>query len=257
MVVRNAYSGSYDSLTSETLTIVGLTSETSTTNVTIIKELSEEFLNSFYETIIDAGYSDATKNEDDYSITVLGFKFYVVIIKSGYYYIVNIYTETMNSTISLSTNSVWMAETSKKDYDYNIVVRGSNNFINITCGAYKSTTSEKKIITIAKAKNLITNEEAYYFSGYEIDSSSSGAKYIRNKNHNYNVLKNISFSTYYTESGLNTVSKLVCEPQLAYNGTYLIYSMLRGNSAVLSPGKYYKIGNEIYYNDRNYLFKVE
>lgn len=79
MVVRNAYSGSYSSLTSETLTIVGLTSETSTTNVTIVKELSTEFLNSVYETIVDAGYSDAVKNAEEYSITVLGFKFYVVV----------------------------------------------------------------------------------------------------------------------------------------------------------------------------------
>jgi len=251
MVVRNSYSGSYDSLTSETLTIKGLTSETSAINVTIIKELSAEFLNSVYETVMDAGYADAVKNEEEYSITVLGFKFYVVIVKSGYYYTVNVYTETKNSFFS---NSVYMAETNNKNYDYNIVVRGSNNFINITCGGYNNTTYEKKIITIAKAKNLITNEEAYYFSGYEIDSSNGG--HIINKNHNYNVL-DASLSTYYTQSGLNTVSKLVCEPQLAYNGTYLIYSMLRGNSAVLSPGKYYKIGNEIYFNDKNYLFKVE
>lgn len=103
MVVRNAYSGSYSSLTSETLTIVGLTSETSTTNVTIIKELSTEFLNSVYETIVDAGYSDAVKNEEEYSIRVLGFKFYVVVNTS---YSPYVYAEPINNNLVNNSYSI-------------------------------------------------------------------------------------------------------------------------------------------------------
>lgn len=81
----------------ESLTIKELTSETSTTNVTIIKELSAEFLNSVYETVIDAGYSDAVKNEEEYSITVLGFKFYVVVNTSYY---PCIYAEPLSSLLN-------------------------------------------------------------------------------------------------------------------------------------------------------------
>lgn len=63
-------------------------------------------------------------------------------------------------------------------------------------------------------------------------------------------------STYLSSIGLNTKSKFVCVPQLAYNNTILIYSMIQGNSAVFTSGKYYKIGTEIYYNENGYLYKV-
>lgn len=264
MVVRNAYSGSYSSLTSETLTIVGLTSETSTTNVTIVKELSTEFLNSVYETIVDAGYSVAVKNAEEYSITVLGFKFYVVV-NTNYYPCV--YCTPYGSSLYESRSIASKISNTQYDYMYNITVRGDSNFVYITYGSYSYYDEECGLFIIGKAKNLITEEDAYYFGKALYYNSSGYNAFIINKNHNYNYIFNsyTLLSEPYSNSGLNTKTKYVCEPQLAYNGTYLLYSMIRSNKEVFIQGNYYKIGNDIYYcakacresTSYSFLYKVE
>lgn len=274
MVVRNAYSGSYSSLTSKTLTIVGLTSETSTTNVTIIKELSIEFLNSVYETIVDAGYSDAVKNAEEYSITVLGFKFYVVV---GTNYTPNIYAEPISYVLPASTISIAKSiNNAQYDYMYNITVRGDSNMIVISYEGYDYYgVYEYTLFFIAKAKNLITGENGYFFGRKLYATSGSTTAYqnfLISKEHNYTYIHSTGSGTgngllvpSYINSGINTKNRYVCEPQLAYDGTYLIYSMIRGNKAIFSKGNYYKIGNDIYhcYNGNNdssdgvFLYKVE
>lgn len=265
MVVRNAYSGSYDSLTTETLTITGLTSETSTTNVSITKELSTEFLNSVYETIVDAGYSDAVKNEEEYSITVLGFKFYAVVNTSYYPYIYA--TPISNAIFDGNSTIAKKINNTKYDYMYNIIVRGDSNMIVISYEPYSYLETEYTLLFIAKAKNLMTGENAYYFGG-KMSTSSNSENFIINKEHNYSYYTNNHYNLLenprLSDTGLNTKSKYVCEPQLAWGGTFLIYSMIRGNDQIFTKGKYYKIGNDIYYchngrSDSNYpfLYKVE
>lgn len=222
MVVRNAYSGSYASLTSETLTIVGLTSETSTTNVTIIKELSEEFLNSVYETIVDAGYSDAVKNEDEYSIRVLGFKFYVVVNTS---YSPYVYAKPINNNLATSYSIAKKINNTQYDYMYNVTIRGDSNIIVISYEGYDYYgTREYTLFFIAKAKNLITGENGYFFGSNMYYSSSSAINYIINNEHNYNYIYGTGsyglLEPPHTNSGINIKNKYVCEPQLAYNGTY-------------------------------------
>lgn len=262
MVVRNDYIGSYNSLTSENITISGLTSETSTTNVSIIKELSTKFFDSVYETIIDAGYSDAVKNETEYSITVLGFKFYVVVDTSWY---PCIYATPIGSNISYTRNSIAKRiNNTQYDYMYNIIVRGDSNIITISYEPYDYYGEEEtRLFFIAKAKNLITGENAYYFGSEMKVSNSTYYSYIINKEHNYTYYYNSPtlLEDDYNYSGLNTKNKYVCAPMLAFYGTFLIYSMIRGNKAIFTKGKYYKIGNDIYYcNNSNYicpLYKVE
>lgn len=263
MVVRNDYIGSYNSLTYENITIRGLTSETSTTNVTISKELSTVFLNSVYETIVDAGYSDAVKNETEYSITVLGFKFYVVVDTSHY---PCIYATPISSNISSYNRSsiAKMINNTQYDYMYNIIVRGDSNMIVISYEPYDYYgEKEYTLFFIAKAKNLITGENAYYF-GHEMKvSGNTYYSYIINKEHNYTYYYSSQtlLEDDYNYSGLNTKNKYVCVPMLAFCGTFLIYSMIRGNKEIFTKGKYYKIGNDIYYcNNSNYicpLYKVE
>ena len=264
MVVRNAYSGSFESLTSETITITGLTSDTSTTNVSICPELSLTFLNSVYDTLVDGGYSDAVKNETEYSITVLGFKFYVVVNTSYY---PCIYCTPYDSAWYESGAIASKINNTQYDYMYNITVRGDSNFVYITYGSYSYYDEEIGLFVIGKAKNLITEEDAYYF-GKALRYSTSGENvFFINKNHNYKYIydKSTLLSERYNYSGLNTKTKYVCEPQLAYNGTYLIYSMIRGNNNLFTQGNYYKIGNDIYYcpkakyeySSNRYLFKVE
>lgn len=265
MVVRNAYSGSYDALTSQNLTINGLTSGTSTTNTSICPELSLTFLNSVYDTLVDAGYNDAVKNETEYSITVLGLKFYVVV-NTSYYPCV--YCTPYGSALYESQAIASKISTTQYDYMYNITVRGDSNFVYITYGSYSNYDKEYGLFVIAKAKNLITEEDAYYFGKALYYSTSGTNVFIINKNHNYKYISSsytLLCESYSGNAGLNTKTKYVCEPQLAYYGTYLIYSMIRGNNQIFTQGNYYKIGNDIYYCAKSYyensgycyLFKVE
>ena len=263
-VMRNTFSGELSaspnlSTSYKTHTITGLTSETSTTNVNYMNpEASLHFLNAMHKTLVDAGYGDAVKNETEYSITVLGFKFFVFIIGNSYIiphiYITgttNYFYSSSNGINNCSSNSTY------KELEYNITIRGDSNHVSIYYGSYNTPTEEHLLFSIAKGKNLITSSDIYMF-GKSISESSS--IFMREKNDLYNCFANNVSNPLnkYTEGnkGLNTNSKFVCVPQLAYYNTCLIYSMIQGNNAIFTPGKYYKIGNEIYYNEKGYLYKV-
>ncbi len=263
-VMRNTFSGTLSASTNistsyKTHTITGLTSETSTTNINYMNpEASIHFLNALHKTLVDAGYGDAIKNDDEYSITVLGFKFFVFIVGNNSIY-PHIYTTgttnqfVYNSAIYSINNPVQPF----KDLEYNIIIRGDSNHFSIYYGSYNNPTAEHPLFSIAKGKNLITSSDIYMF-GQGISNSSY--IYMREKNDLYNCFANSISNPMdkYTEGnkGLNTNSKFVCVPQLAYYNTCLIYSMIKGNSVVFTPYKYYKIGNEIYFNENGYLFKV-
>ncbi len=260
-VMRNTFSGELSaspnlSTSYKTHTITGLTSETSTTNVNYMNaEASLHFLNALHKTLVDAGYGDAVKNETEYSITVLGFKFFVFIIGSAHI-TPHIYTTgTTNSFANSNSNAI--NNSTYKKLEYNITIRGDSNHVSIYYGSYNNPTGEYFLFSIAKGKNLITSTDIYMFG-----QSISNYNYIfmREKDALYNCFANNVYNPLdkYIESnkGLNTNSKFVCVPQLAYYNTCLIYSMIQGNSAVFTSGKYYKIGNEIYYNENGYLYKV-
>lgn len=263
-VIRNTFTGTLSanpnlSASYQTYTITGLTSETSTTNVnTMNPEASLHFLNALYKTIVDAGYGDAIKNDGEYSITVLGFKFFVFIVGSSSL-TPCIYT-TGEAAMSFKVNSASNARINNSnspytELEYNITVRGDSNHISFYYGSYPYPMNEYYLFTIAKGKNLITSSDIYMFG----NSVSSGKFLIRERNNLYNYLYNSDnnpLDRFITEKGLNTNSKFVCVPQLAYNNTCLVYSMVQGNNAVFTSGKYYKIGNDIYYNENNYLYKV-
>lgn len=262
-VIRNTFTGTLSanpnlSASYQNYTITGLTSETSTTNVNAMNpEASLHFLNALYKTIVDAGYGDAIKNDGEYSITVLGFKFFVFIVGNGAL-IPFIYT-TGEGAISFKPNTtnarINNSNSPYTELEYNITVRGDSNHISFYYGSYHYPTSELPLFAIAKGKNLITSSDIYMFG----NSVSSGNFLIRERNNLYNYLYNSTnnpLDRFITEKGLNTNSKFVCVPQLAYNNTCLVYSMVQGNDAVFTSGKYYKIGNDIYYNENNYLYKV-
>lgn len=264
-VMRNTFSGTLSASTNISTsykkhTITGLTSETSTTNINYMNpEASIHFLNALYKTIVDAGYGDAIKNDDEYSITVIGFKFFVFIVGSNGIS-PNIYTTGTTSSFSSSGSDYinnYSSNSTKKELEYNITIRGDSNHISIYYGSYNNPTAEHSLFSIAKGKNLITSSDIYMF-GRNISNSSY--IYMREKNDLYNCFANSVSNPMdkYTEGnkGLNTNSKFVCVPQLAYYNTCLIYSMIKGNSVVFTINKYYKIGNEIYFNENGYLFKV-
>lgn len=258
-VIRNTFTGTLSASPALTTsyqshTITGLTSETSTTNVNYMNpEASLHFLNALYKIIVDAGYNDAIKNDDDYSITVLGFKLFVLINGTNKI-ATNIFTYGYNSSIC-NTNCININSLPYTELEYNITVRGDSNHISIYLGASDNPYGNLPLISIAKGKNLITSSDIYMFGR----SISSHPFLIREKNNLYNLIWNSTscpLDTYISYKGLNTNSKFVCVPQLANYNTCLIYSMIKGNSAVFTPDKYYKIGNDIYYNENNYLYKV-
>lgn len=263
-VMRNTFSGTLStspnlSTSYQTYTITGLTSEASTTSVSYMNpEASLHFLNSLYQTLVDAGYGDTIKDETEYSITVLGFKFFVIIAGNGALF-PYVYTYSNKNSFNMSNyggytinnynNSIY------SELEYNITIRGDSNHISIYYGSYSNPTSEYSLFSFSKGKNLITSSDIYMFG----NSVSSGTFVLREKTDLYTNFYNSStnpLDDYLSSKGLNTNSKFVCVPQLAYCNTCLIYSMIQGNSSVLTAGKYYKIGTEIYYNEGGYLYKV-
>ena len=267
-VVRKTFTGTLSASPSLTTSyqnycITGLTSETSTTILGYMNsEASLHFLNALYQTLIEAGYEDVIKNETDYSITVLEFKFFVFVSGTNTIYPC-IYTNGTANAFSNSFSGCQINENVSPytKLEYNITVRGDSNHVSIYYGSYPNPATDIRLLSIAKGKNLITSSDIYLF-GKSISSTNDNSGYalMREKDDLYNCFynKNATPLDLYTTTskGLNTSSKFVCVPQLAYYNTCLIYSMIHGNNTVFTSEKYYKIENEIYYNESGYLYKV-
>lgn len=272
-VIRESFSGIIDDVTTTTHTITGLTSETSSTSIIyVVPQASLHFLRSLYQALLAAGYDDTVMDETDYSITVLGFKFFVLCTyQSGYvtpsYGIYpNIFTHgsTSNLAIAAYASSGYGRYysicdlTTNKILDYNIVIKGDKNCVNISYGSYPYPNANNPLIFIAKAKHLITNEDMYFFTGYLYESQAYEycKKRYRKKNDLYNVLSladtngystSNSFLTYYDDIGYQTGSKFIVQPVLGNYGSILILSMIMCNDTYFSKGGYYKIGADLYY----------
>lgn len=260
-VIKNHFETTLsDDITLTTHTITGLTAEGSSTNVTnFCQDGTIYFLKSIYKSLTDAGYTDATINEEDYSITVLGFKFFVISISGNtppnlrlfpYIYVPG---SASRLDSSASNNNYLLNEFDKTTLSYNIIIRGDENCVQISYSSFSYPNSEVPLIFIAKAKNLITDKEAFcYFYIFE-KANSAQYIYFRDKDKLYNTVYNniysdmLYFPAFYGRTGNNTQSKFVCEPVLGNYGTYLIYSLLKCNSVNFEKGKYYKIGNDLYF----------
>jgi len=261
-VVRKTFTGTLsETPTGVTHTITGLTSESSTTNVAgTVTEATLHFLDALYQTLLDAGYSDTIKNENDYSVIVLGFKIFVICVQAGSRIYPKIYTcgnksgvypnSSTSSSASLAINSNTNPYT---NLSYNILVRGDTSHVSIYLGTFQKPNEDYVLYSVTKGIDLITSSDIYMYA-----SKISGTQYICKKDDIYTLIVNGSsvYNTTPSVSGLNTNSKFVCVPQLVYNNTILIPSMIQGNSAIFAANKYYKIGSEIYYNENGYLYKV-
>ena len=274
-VVKNTFTTTLsDNISPTNYIITGLTSATSTTSVSYMwEEASLYLLQSIYQTLVDAGYTDAVMDKTDYSITVLGFKFFVLSKSddSSFHSFPCVYCYGTSKNYSkYSVYSSYRKYYSLNDFtsagrtlSYNIIVRGDENCVQISYGSYMYPNSEVPIIFIAKAKNLITSEDAFCWTYYFDDSMNSDDThiYFRNKNELYNYFElNFygnsakGFDTYYPYTGLNSQYKMVCEPVLGYYGSFYIYSMIKCNNQYFEHGKYYKIGSDIYFC---YGYKLE
>ena len=267
-VVKNTFTTTLsDNISPTNYIITGLTSATSTTSVSYMwEEASLYLLQSIYQTLVDAGYTDAVMDKTDYSITVLGFKFFVLSKSDGssFHSFPCVYCYGTSKNYSkYSVYYDYKGYYSLNDFtsagrtlSYNIIVRGDENCVQISYGSYMYPNSEVPIIFIAKAKNLITSEDAFCWTYYFDASVNSDDThiYFRNKNELYNYFElNFyenpakGFDTYYPYTGLNSQYKMVCEPVLGYYGSFYIYSMIKCNNQYFEHGKYYKIGSDIYF----------
>ncbi len=294
-VVKNTFSTTFDSIESIAKhTIIGLTSETSTTSTTyyVSPAVTLYFLRSIYQTLVDAGYDDATLNEEDYSITVLGFKFYCTcgsyhIDDFDYGFIPELYVPSFNGLLNnrydycyyqyLQISNMNSNNLTNINLGFNIIVRGSKDCVQIAYSSYLYPNSEVPLLLVAKAKDLINSRDMFLFG------NEPG-----NKNNNYNYwcwryvdnLYSLSIASsesnayacvpypYYNDTGLNSINKYVCEPVLINHGTIKVNSMIKANNKLHENGKYYKIGSDMYfcygykyidnasYSGLKFLFKV-
>lgn len=261
-VVRNTFTTTLDVIKPASYTITGLTSETSTTSVSVVTpEVSTNFLTAIYQTLLAAGYTDASMNASDYSITVLGFKFFVVNVSvntSSLQCRPLVYTHGISSYINPnSANTTYYINNSSACYNlsYKIIVRGDENCVGIWYGSYAYPDSEVPLIFVAKAKNLITGGDAYCWCNRWYNGSTSYYVYFREMDNLYTNVSNVinngvgyPMTTYRTDTGNNTASKVVCEPILGYSGTYYIHSLIKAYDDIHIQGNYYKIGEDIYYS---------
>lgn len=265
-VIKNTFSTTLDTVTTKTHNIIGLSSETSTTSLSYMTpEVSSYFLKALYQTLIDAGYNDTTMNEDDYSITVLGFKFFVLISSnssnpSSYIFCPMIYTYGINNYMSDNLNTyIALNNTGKLNLEFNITVRGDKNFIWISYGSFYYPNYDISLFVFAKGKNLISGETNYLFG---TSLGRTHKLYCRNQSELYIItdlsdLDNTSLGSnvYYNSQGYNTQSKMVLQPLLLNYGTCFYPSLIIPNNNIIG-NKYYKIGSDIYFAAENVYYYI-
>lgn len=271
--IRNGYEETLDTVTSVNFTLI--TGENVSTSVNISPEISTHFIRAVYQTLLDAGYNDAVLDLNEYSITVLNFKFFVVcsMTYSGCGYNPRVYIPNTTNTISIVPNNSTYSSTSLTSIhkglritnlsntllNYHVVVRGNKDSLMIQYG-YNDFNRQLSLIFIAKAKNLITSEiqiftsreirdKTAYASSTAI-SKTTGEGYIYKQNNDKTwtqLISSIFFDSFYTGKGINTNQSFVVLPQFVYYGTYLIYGMIQCNETMFISGNYYKIGGILYY----------
>lgn len=283
MVTRLTFSGSVSATadsdgmnwkTSESITLP-LTSATATDKITHYPKWSKIFFNAMYQTLINAGYEPVI-NENEYSISLWGFKFYTVVsaYTSNIYYI-RPYIYISGTTSNFSTNHEIVtaySSATKADYNFTLTLRGSDNVCVVTFSTDNST-SEYGVLFLAKATHIPTKSDYFVFN-----HAITNQPYFINKSDLYDMYTNSSclfmsikssynynkHNEYYgIGKGYNKV--LLATEQYDFVIKDMLYTP---NDAIINMGNYYKIGNELYYSnnayysstyssDYRYLYKVD
>lgn len=270
MVIKNTFSGTVDSSkynTSETIKLP-LTSATSQDSVSHYPVWSKVALNAIYKTLVDAGYTPI-KNEAEYSISIWGFKFYVLV------------TNYDNGTISIYRNGdrasycdyytrMRTGDLSNNAYKFILTIRGNDDMFEITFSSYSNITTEYWMFSISKAVYIPTKSDVIYTMF--LYNSSTVCPWAVEKSNLYN-----SLTTYKILN--KTVDDLTVFKNYVGVGkgyikiplfTVAFDCMIKGaimclntSSYLTEFNKYYKIGNEIYYcggrdyDTSPYLIKVD
>jgi hypothetical protein len=285
MVIRANFSGSVSKTADSngtnwnTLETINLPtkSKTETNSYRHLPKWSKIFFDAIYQILVNAGY-ELTKNESEYSISLWGFKFYVLSsYGSNYYFYPDIAINGKSTTFyheSAYINSSY-SDTNKVDYNFTLTLRGSDNMFNLTLTKTNNPTQEYGIIFLAKAIHTPTKEDYFVFNQY-IQPQNAFIK--KNNLYDYFETSNcilMSTNTYSNYEKHNTyygVGKGYNKiPLTTQQYDFIIKDMLYTTSDnIIQMGNYYKIGNEIYYSndaikpgysnavtDSMYLYKVD
>lgn len=270
MVIKNTFSGTVDSskyTTSETIKLP-LTSATSQDSISHYPVWSKVALNAIYKTLVDAGYTPI-KNEAEYSISIWGFKFYVLVTNysSG---TISIYRNGNRAAYCDYYTSMRTGDLSNNEYKFILTIRGNDDMFEMNFSSYSNMTTEYWIFAISKAVYIPTKSDVIYTMF--LYSSSTVYPWAVEKSNLYN-----SLTTY---NILNrTVDNLTVFKNYVGVGkgyikiplfTVAFDCMIKGaimclytSSYFTEFNKYYKIGNEIYYcsgcsySTSPYLIKVD
>lgn len=258
-VYMKSFEQTFETEESVSCNMIGLSSESSVKNNTIIKHQSLFFLNSLYQTLIGAGYSDTIKNDDDYSITLFGMKFYCGIKKRTYKvstlyyydYYPEFYVQGYNDclceqpTSNTASTENKIGDSSKKNFNYSIIVRGNNDAILIST---VNNNIEKTAILIFKSQKIIDNNEMFIISkGIEKRAILIYKENIYNVNPTTYLF--LDFISPCPKSlDFDVSNKHIIVPVLDVTHNFIIKGVLYGNTKKFFNGRYYKIGEKIYYS---------
>lgn len=249
--IENYFNLAVSDLTTTTHAITGLTSSSSTTNVSYVsKEASLLLAKAVHQTLLDGGY-DAVLDETNYKITVLGFSFFVLGVGTSstiQRLYLRIYTIGSTSAIETSTGSAtyYMNNASGSGVmDFCLRLRGDKNGFVITYSSGAVYTRDVNCIALAKGINLATGDDAwlygnaFYTNSYIMLSSNIYSQEQLNSTSDINLM--------YEGQGLNTDTMIAYSPILVWYKSIYTPSLIGGATSYITKGKYYQIGNEIFW----------
>lgn len=256
-VVTNTFSGEDTNYNKSEYIDLPLMSASSTQRISIYSSLSKTFAHAIYTTLLDAGYN-ATYNENVCSINIWGFEFYPIINS----YIQVFIKGLSNSTPLISNNSTTYRINVNSSYSFSVTVRGSSDAFNILIGGMGYETSENPILFLAKAVHIPTNKNGFFCMS-DLCSSSNIYSHTYFEDNLYTIYNKCTnylkyFSVNNQANYLGTGKGYILVPQLTSDSAWYIKGLVESNTALLSPNKYYKLNNEIYYSNNNrLLYRVD
>lgn len=284
MVIRNTFTGT---VTDEELNVsktinLNLTSATTTTAVSHYPAWSKVLLNAVYTVLVDAGYTP-TKNEEDYSIEIWGFKFYVLggVYSSSYKIVPYIYAPgytfgginqyILSNDRGHSTGiskSACQTTVKSDEYKFTLTLRGNDDMFMLQLGGYDYPSQQYNLFFVAKAHYVPKNADAFIYSeglaysGLYYTAVLADDLYTPVINHMANVLYYVS-DYENTDTGVGLGYYKI--PQTTRDYDFIIKGMIYTNMRKVTAGEYYKLGNEIYYANKSeessssypFLYKVD
>ncbi len=270
MVIKNTFSGTVDSSKYNTIESIKLplTSATSQDSRSHYPVWSKVALNAIYKTLVDAGYTPI-KNEAEYSVSIWGFKFYVLVTDSSRC-VISIYRNGATADYCDYYTSMRTGDLSNNEYKFILTIRGNDDMFEMTFSSYSNMTTEYWIFSISKAVYIPTKSDVIYtmflYGSSTLHSCAVEKSNLYNSLTTYKILnKTVDDLTVFKNyvgvgKGYIKIPLFTVAFDCMIKGAIMC---LNTSSYLTEFNKYYKIGNEIYYcsgcsySTSPYLIKVD